>query len=148
MTSQTPEKKCCDKYYSTYTTGDWPNKQTLDACINQGCKCHTPEETQDTEVEEMVAQLLLRTYDRCFVRGQVPPEVGSSIAHYDLFLKEELTNLLHHQLQKARQEGYGLAVKHLKEAYSANGATTVPEAIEWLEDNARLYHSELDQLNK
>lgn len=48
------------------------------------------------------------------------------------------------ELQKARQEGYGLAVKHLKEAYSANGTTTVPEAIEWLEDNAK-YHSELDQ---
>lgn len=63
------------------------------------------EETHNTrEIEEIVAQLLLRTYDRCFVRGQVPPEVGSSIAHYDLFLKEELTNLLHHQLQKARGE--------------------------------------------
>ena len=54
-------------------------------------------------------------------------------------------NTLHHQLQKAHLRGYRLAVKHLKEAYTANGATTVPEAIEWLEDNLRLYRDELDQ---
>ena len=47
-----------------------------------------------TTEEEIITQLLLRTYDRCFVRGQVPPAVGSSIAHYDMFLKEELRTLL------------------------------------------------------
>ena len=47
-----------------------------------------------TTEEEIIAQLLLRTYDKCFVRGQVPPAVGSSIAHYDMFLKEELRTLI------------------------------------------------------
>ena len=37
-------------------------------------------------------------------------------------------------------DGYKLAVKHLEEAYQANATTTVPETIEWLKDNARLYH--------
>lgn len=51
---------------------------------------------------------------------------------------------LHQELQKARTEGYALAVKHLAEAYQQNGATTVPSALEWLEDNIK-YQSELDQ---
>jgi len=37
--------KCCDKCYSTYTTDDWPAKETLDACINGSCECHTPKES-------------------------------------------------------------------------------------------------------
>ena len=60
----------------------------------------------------------------------------------------DLKEFIHQELQKARVENYALAVKHLKEAYESNGATTVPEAIEWLEDNVRLYQSELDQDNK
>lgn len=40
--------------------------------------------------------------------------------------------------------GYRMAVRHLKEAYKHNGATTVPEAIDWLEDNARLFPTPKD----
>lgn len=47
------------------------------------------------------------------------------------------------EVAEAREEmvghGYRMAVRHLKEAYKHNGATTVPEAIDWLEDNARLF---------
>jgi ABC-type multidrug transport system ATPase subunit len=58
----------------------------------------------------------------------------------------DLKEFIHQELQKARVENYALAVKHLKEVYESNGATTVPEVIEWLEDNVRLYQSELDQV--
>ena len=120
------------------------------------------------EVEEIVAQLLLRTYDRCFVRGRVPPEVVSSIAHYDLFLKEELTNLLHHQLQKARQDWLreeivrleGMKnivgsqteissneslVKMVKNVMELKGEMAYNQALQTIIDR---YQSELDQPNK
>ena len=43
------------------------------------------------------------------------------------------------EVAEAVNKGYKLAVKHLKEAYDQNGATTTAEAIEWLADNARLF---------
>lgn len=52
------------------------------------------------------------------------------------------------EVAEAREEmvghGYRMAVRHLKEAYKHNGATTVPEAIDWLEDNARLFPTPKD----
>ena len=69
---------------------------------------------KEVAVAEIIAQLLLRTYDRCFVRGKVPPEVGSSIALYDMFLKEELNNLLHQELQKARERYENILTPLLK----------------------------------
>ena len=58
---------------------------------------------QNKSVEEVVEELLLRTYDRCFVRGRVPPEVSSSIAHYDMFLKEEFNTLIQQERQTSQE---------------------------------------------
>lgn len=44
----TTETKCCDKCYSTYTTDDYPDHKTLDACINRNCECHNSEEKDDS----------------------------------------------------------------------------------------------------
>lgn len=104
------------------------------------------EETHNTrEVEEMVAQLLLRTYDRCFVRGRVPPEVGSSIAHYDLFLKEELANLLHHQLQKAREHELEVLAVHLDRQLVGYTSVSLDSIYRYIEERQKAIHSELDQ---
>lgn len=66
---------------------------------------------------------------------------------HTLALETELlynkTQAITTSFEKGKEEGvevgYTLAVKHLKEAFEHNANTTVPEAVEWLSDNVRLY---------
>lgn len=43
--------KCCEKCYSTYTEKTWPAHTVYDACINQGCECHSGEEKPDSHLD-------------------------------------------------------------------------------------------------
>ena len=52
-------------------------------------------------------------------------------------IQDEIDTIVTTAMQRAYEAGYKLAVEHLKEAYTHNATTTVPEAIEWLEDNSK-----------
>lgn len=98
-----------------------------------------PPKTNEDLIHEFEAKFVLQCSD-----GKIMKDINPN------FHKQWLRTILE-QKDKQREEavaearstgvndGYKLAVKHLKEAYKQNDRTTTIEAIEWLADNARLF---------